>query len=181
MLEVKKDLAEFDVFAIKNENGKYVRKSKPFENDGVSRKYITLHMRMLSTRSSNGKKKVGGQLGTIVKNVWEDRHRVLFEDITSEIKAGNIDEATGELTDLAISGNAYIADTKPYRTDINGQERIASRVRFFVLEGESPTQMYESATNGLKFVQSDDDFTPPEDKETYKPDDKPAGNSDDDI
>jgi len=180
MLEVKKELNEFDVFVIAGENGKYVRKSKPFENDGKSRKYITLHMRMLSTRSTNGKKKKGGQLGTIVKNIWEDRHRVLFDDVVAEIKAGNIDDSTGELTDIAISGNAYVADTKPYRTEINGQERIASRVRFFVLEGESPTQMYESATNGLKFVQSDDDFVPPEDKETQKPETKQE-ESDDDV
>lgn len=177
MLEIKKDLAEFDVFVIKGDNGKYVRTSKPFENDGKSRKYITLHMRMLATRASNGKKKVGGQLGTIVKNVWEDRHRVLFEDIKSEIKSGNIDEETGELTDLAISGNAYVATTSPYKVDINGVERIASHVRFFVLEGESPQQMYESTTRGLNFVKPDDDLPPEDRQEATKPE-EPSGDDD---
>ena len=180
MLEIKKEINDFDAFVIKADNGKFVRTSKAFASDGQTRKYITLHLKLLAKRTANGKKRGGGQLGTIVKNVWQDRHRVLFDDIVAEIKAGNVDDTTGELTDYGIAGNAYVADTKPYHTEINGVSRIGSRVRFFALEGESPSQVYESTISGLDFVKGDDDIREEDIKESTKSE-PPSGSGEDDI
>ena len=182
MLEIKKEFGEYDAFCIKDpKNSKYVRVSKAFKSDGKTRKFMTLYMESLAKTSRNGKKKIGDQLGTIVKNVWEDRHRVLFDAIVAEIKDGNINESNGELQDLAISGNAYIAETRPYRTNINGVERIASRVRFFVFEGESPLQVYESTTAGLDFIKGDDDVRDEDIKHATGDDEKSSDKTDDDI
>ena len=181
MLTMKKEVTEFDIIVKKGDNGKYKRMSKPFKNDNKPRAFFTLHLRMLSKIGTNGKRTTGGQVNTIHRNIWEDRQSVVFDDITAEIKEGNID-SRDMLTDLCLEGAFYIAPTpQPYIQEINGTKRTQKFVRFFVLAGESPEQEYERACNGLEYIAIDDVESREEDTDASTAADTPAATADDDI